>query len=113
MKKIISFLLLMSASLLATSSPKNAEKEVILAGLLNYNDPKTWLLSYPRSGNTWIRYCLEFFTERPTLASSFVDEKNEPLDWLAGLNIDFNKPPIEKTYSLVVRIIFYHFFSLF
>ena len=79
MKKIISFLLLMSASLLATSSPKNPEKEVILAGLLNYNDPKTWLLSYSRSGNTWIRYCLEFFTERPTFARNHSDKKNEPL----------------------------------
>lgn len=25
-----------------------------------------WLLSYPRSGNTWTRYCIEYLTKRPT-----------------------------------------------
>lgn len=28
--------------------------------------PKIWLLSFPRSGNTWIRYCLEVLTQRLT-----------------------------------------------
>lgn len=26
-----------------------------------------YILSYPRSGNTWTRYCIEFLTERPTV----------------------------------------------
>lgn len=25
------------------------------------------LLSYPRSGNTWLRYCIEFLTKKPTI----------------------------------------------
>jgi len=29
-------------------------------------DAEFLLLSYPRSGNTWLRYCIEFLTERPT-----------------------------------------------
>jgi len=27
---------------------------------------KTYLLSYPRSGNTWVRYIIEFLSKRPT-----------------------------------------------
>ena len=27
---------------------------------------KTWIVSYPRSGNTWLRYVIEFLTNRPT-----------------------------------------------
>ena len=29
-------------------------------------DAEFLLLSYPRSGSTWLRYCIEFLTERPT-----------------------------------------------
>jgi len=29
-------------------------------------DAEFLMLSYPRSGSTWLRYCIEFITERPT-----------------------------------------------
>lgn len=99
--KIISFLLVINANLLTATTHTDAEKEIIMNRLSNYDGPKTWLLSYPCSANTWTRYCLEYLTQRPTFAPYHVDKKNEPLAWLAGFDIDINKPPIEKTHSLV------------
>jgi len=34
-------------------------------------DAEFLLLSYPRSGSTWLRYCVEFITERPTLGPAY------------------------------------------
>jgi len=34
-------------------------------------DAEFLLLSYPRSGSTWLRYCIEFITERPTLGPDY------------------------------------------
>ena len=34
-----------------------------------------FLISYPRSGNTWLRYCVEFLSERPTTSLLVGDAK--------------------------------------
>ncbi len=31
------------------------------------------LLSYPRSGNTWVRYCVEYLTKKPTIGYTIKD----------------------------------------
>lgn len=72
-------------------------------GLLNkiskYQGRHTFLLSYPRSGNTWLRYCLEYLTGRPTMHRfNIKDKRNCPIGWLAGFEVDCSKPPIEKVH---------------
>jgi FkbM family methyltransferase len=56
---------------------------------------KTILLSYPRSGNTWLRYCMEFLTKRLTIGyiSPGVSIENG-LGRLVDLGVDWSKPPI-------------------
>ena len=66
----------------------------------SYQGRKTFLLSYPRSGNTWLRYCLEYLTGRPSFAHNYLQARmNQPLGWYAGFDIDCNRPPIEKVHS--------------
>lgn len=61
--------------------------------------PHTFLLSYPRSGNSWLRYCLEKLTLRPTFSRiGFYDKKQQPLAWHAPFEIDLTKSPIEKVH---------------
>ena len=64
-----------------------------------------WLLSFPRSGNSWVRYCIEFLTKRSTLGSMEDDgtnpylKKERHIENGVGksdktLETDFSKPPI-------------------
>lgn len=50
------------------------------------------LLSYPRSGNTWIRYCIEFLTKQPTYGysndSSATFDRN-PIGNFVDIGVDF------------------------
>ncbi|MBD3279079.1 MAG: hypothetical protein GF388_12330, partial [Candidatus Aegiribacteria sp.] len=59
-------------------------------------EAKTILLSYPRSGNTWLRYCIEFLTKRPT--RSYNPDDNTPINTGLGrfvdIDIDYDAPPI-------------------
>lgn len=100
MKKNIIFLLLITTNLIIGTQPTAKEKQIILHKLVKYNGPKTFLLSYPRSANTWMRYCLEYLTQRPTFHKTHTDKRNQPLGWLANFEIDCAKPPIEKTHVL-------------
>lgn len=62
---------------------------------------KTWLLSFARSGNTWVRYCIEVLTKRPTF-----DKKRPwletafPLALNCGHEIDYSKEPVIKVHSV-------------
>ena len=71
--------------------------------------PKTYLLSYPRSGNTWMRYCIEELAKRPTLSLS-VDSFNRKkghkvIDFFSlsaaipSLDVSLQKPPIWKVHN--------------
>lgn len=68
--------------------------------LYYYQGPRTYVLSYPRSANTWIRYCAEFLTRRPTMMCriGYYDPKNYPLAWQAGFDLDLAKQPLEKAH---------------
>jgi hypothetical protein len=57
--------------------------------------PRVFLLSYPRSGNTWLRFCLEYLTKRPTLAFK---EKNEEI-WTFSIPLGLNIPELETDLS--------------
>lgn len=67
--------------------------------ILDNKQNRTFLLSYPRSGNTWTRYCIEYLTQRPSF-NRFNPKHNInfPLGWLADFPIDITKPPIEKVH---------------
>jgi len=54
------------------------------------------LSSYPRSGNTWIRYCMEFLSERPTRGYGRVNLRECPLGETFNLGVD-----LEKDYILI------------
>lgn len=70
-----------------------------LQKILDNKSDRTFLLSYPRSGNTWTRYCIEYITQRPSFNRfNFKHDINFPLGWLADFPIDINKSPIEKVH---------------
>ena len=56
-----------------------------------------YILSYPRSGSTWIRYCLEFMTKRPTVGSYSKHKKghhSNVIGSLKNIGVDLGKNPI-------------------
>lgn len=62
---------------------------------------KIYLLSYPRSGNTWIRYCIEFLTQHPTLSylNNINNLSNLPIGLSAGFFVDESKDFIWKVHN--------------
>ncbi len=71
-----------------------------IADICAYSGPRIFLLSNPRSGNTWLRYCLEFLTQRPTFSrSGLYYAMQRPLAWSAGFELDMRKAPIEKVHA--------------
>lgn len=98
-KILIPFLLIFQTDVVSTPS-ENVKNKDHLAIICAYAGPFTFLLSYPRSGNTWMRYVLEFTTGRPSFHRfNLKDNMNRPLAWLAGFDIDISKAPIEKIHS--------------
>lgn len=92
----IFYMMLITLPLIAIDLPQ----QELLKQICSYNGRKTFLLSYPRSGSTWMRYCLEYLTGRPTIYRPFLAyENNSPLGWNAGFEIDWAKPPIEKMHN--------------
>ena len=51
------------------------------------------LISYPRSGNTWLRYCVEFLAKKPTVGYTGT-QKGKPI--MSNFNIKNSKPPLLK-----------------
>jgi hypothetical protein len=87
---------LITSSIICTTAPETErEKNRIRQRLYAYKGPYTFLFSYPRSGNTWLRYCLEWITQRPTI------ERNlwGPVAWHAQFPIDLEKTPIHRVHS--------------
>lgn len=87
----------------ATIPAPTYDKEKIIKQLIAYDKQKTFIFSYPGSANTWIRYCLEYLTQRPSFARFGPTSKKNPVDLPLGLfanfPIDMNKPPLEKVHS--------------
>lgn len=54
---------------------------------------KNILLSYPRSGNTWIRYCVECVSKKPTVYPEG-HESDIPIGARVSLNVNLNDDPI-------------------
>ncbi len=80
----------------------NDEKLTII---YNSTGPRTYLLSYPISGNSWSRYCLEYITKRPTayLYPDYIQKipfANGPLGYVFDvLQTDMTKDPIWKVHN--------------
>lgn len=53
---------------------------------------KIILLSYPRSGNTWVRYIFEFLSKRPT--QGYDHKTDAPLGKRVDIGVDLSAPPI-------------------
>lgn len=86
-----------SGSILPSADPKKVHEQ-----LVSYRGIKTFIFSFPGSGNTWIRYCLEYLTGRPSFAR--INRKMHPVDLPLGFMVpfplDFDKPPLEKAHSV-------------
>lgn len=52
-----------------------------------------FLLSYPRSGNTWVRYIVEYLSKRPTIYRKENIQDN-PIGSRINLGVDLDKEPI-------------------
>jgi len=89
------FLIILTISLFGLNS---MQKEM-LNQLFAYEGERTFLLSYPRSGNTWTRYCIEYLTGRPTFHRYTKDSRNYPIGWIAGFEINPHLSPIEKVHT--------------
>ena len=71
---------------------------------------KVFLLSYPRSGNTWTRYCLQFLTKRPTFSHYPRGSFSKWREWInfsqkAKIGVDYSK-------DIIWKIHFRHYFEL-
>lgn len=71
----------------------------------------TFLVSYGGSGNTWLRYCLEYLTKRPTLKfrstyktldkirlDTTTKHMKLPINNAIPLGVDYSNPPIFKVH---------------
>ena len=64
--------------------------------------PKIYLLSYPRSGNTWFRYWLEVLTQRATAHYQNLENlSNLPIGLMVGHRLDYSKAPAWKIHGKV------------
>lgn len=93
--------LLVSICVLQPLRAQVQHKDVLQTMLtVSKNRPKVFMLSYPRSGNTWCRYWLECLTQRPT--GYYFDQNNIsnfPLALIVGHPIDLTKAPIWKIHA--------------
>lgn len=69
-----------------------------------------FLLSFPGSGNTWTRYCIEFITKRPTGEAIYlfpVQKDNLrmdcPLNNNFPLGVNYDAPPVIKIHDIKDR----------
>lgn len=97
-KNLILIMLIIMHANLGALQPTD-EQLHMLEEILTSHGPRTFLLSFPRSGNTWLRYCLEFLTQRPSLGYyGLYYPTQRPLGWSAGFLIDYCKAPIIKVH---------------
>lgn len=76
------------------------DAEKIVRQLLSHPAPHNYIFSYPHSGNTWLRYCIEVLTQTPT-----ADYNPDPgflalhCGYTCGHPVDFSKKPIWKVHD--------------
>ena len=99
MKKMVLNLLLINVSTVVVAEPNYCQRHRNLAKVSGYlydteklqtifdnKQDRTYILSYPRSGNTWMRYCLEWLTKRPSFNRfNLKHHVNLPLGWTSGV----------------------------
>lgn len=77
-------------------------------------EPDVAIVSYPRSGNTWVRYMLEFLSGRATLGHGRGNDRERPLGATLDIGVDLEAAPIARKlhrargleqYSRVVHVI--------
>lgn len=91
------FVLVIATSMMGINAYDMEKFETII----NNKKDRTFLLSFPRSGNTWLRYCIEYTTQRPSFNRfNLKHNVNFPLGWSADFPIDITKSPIEKVHIL-------------
>lgn len=112
-RSFITSLLILSMPAYARITPTTQQRNMI-SQMCAYQGPRTFLLSFPQSGNTWLRYCLEFLTQRPTIRRRKIEAQwyefhyTYPLTWDAGLQIDAHKAPIEKLHTAQESLLLLH-----
>ena len=53
--------------------------------MVENKNPRVLLLSYPRSGNSWVRYCLEYITKTETMEAGIYDETKKHEETFKGV----------------------------
>lgn len=104
MKNIISLFIVLPLIIFCKTHHYSVEDEK-LTKIYNSTGPKTYLLSYPISGNSWTRYCLEYITKRPTiyLYPNYIKQvpyANGPLGYIFDvLQTEMSRDPIWKVHN--------------
>lgn len=94
-------LIFLQACHLSMNANKLSDAQMrILNEIMESPSPRTFVLSFPRSGNTWLRYCLEFLTQRPSLAyyGLSCQPRQRTLGWSADFPVDHRRAPIIKAH---------------
>jgi hypothetical protein len=81
------------------SQPPQNQKKHFIDLMIEASEPQQFLLSFPRSGNTWMRYMIEFLTRRPTAYRPNQNKMNLPIGSLEKFKIDYSKSPVWKAHS--------------
>lgn len=99
MFKKINLLVLLSSLTYIDGINAAIDGNAIMRAMLSHR-PRIYLLSYPRSGNTWMRYCIEVLTERPTAGFTKNPKLQAlPFGYECSYPLDFKKRPIWKVHS--------------
>lgn len=55
-----------------------------------------WIISYPRSGSTWLRYCLEYLSKKPSVGyrHGTVKTIDDPIGFFVKIGVCLEEPPI-------------------
>ena len=80
---------------LSAAQHVNQEKNIIQR-MTKASKPHQFLMSFPRSGNTWMRYMIEYLTRRPTAHKANPNTMNMPIGTLENFKLDFTKSPVWK-----------------
>ena len=80
--------------------PKPINGRNIMRTLVKHKPPRIYLLSFPKSGNTWMRYCIEALTRRPTAEYNLEAKPiSLPLGYTCGHSLDLSMTPVWKIHN--------------
>ncbi len=80
---------------------KQVDPEALMRTFLAHQEPRIFLFSFLRSGNTWMRYCIEVLTQTPTMEFMVnIAPHALPIGTNGQHFLNFSKAPIWKAHTL-------------